>query len=96
MILLALKALQVDNLPASAILIKIIDNFVSNGKLVSLLRAKVGLDRLLFPGINIPFHTACRTAVIQLYNCLIAYMKQDGFNLVVTITAGQAKRVGEE
>ena len=81
------KALQVDSLPDNAIIVRVIDNFVSNGNLASLFEVKVGNGKLLFSGMDLLTDTSNRPAARQLYNSLVDYMKTEDFNPTVTVSA---------
>jgi hypothetical protein len=79
------KTLQIDSLPDQAVIIRGIDNFVSNGNLASLLEVKVGNGKLILSGMDLLTDTANRPAARQLYNSLLNYMNSDTFKPAINV-----------
>lgn len=87
------KTPEVDSLPDEAVIVRVIDNFVTNRNLCALWEVKVGKGKLLFSGMDVLTDRANRPAARQLYNSLLGYMKGPQFNPQVAVPLAWVKGV---
>lgn len=73
------KSLKLDALPDQSIIVRVIDNFVTNNNLGNLFEVKVGKGRLLFSGIDLLSDLNQRPQARQLQYSLLEYMKSSSF-----------------
>lgn len=80
------KTMKVDGLADDAVIIRVIDNFVTNGNLANLIEVKVGAGKLILSGIDILSGLETRPAAKQLQFSLISYMQTKAFNPKVSVS----------
>ena len=78
--------MKVDGLADDAVIIRVIDNFVTNGNLANLIEVKVGAGKLILSGIDILSGLETRPAAKQLQFSLISYMQTKAFNPKVSVS----------
>ncbi|WP_276481463.1 hypothetical protein [Paraflavitalea pollutisoli] len=81
------KSLPVDSLPDEAILVRVIDNFVTNRNLANLFEVQVGKGKLLFSGIDLLTDQVNRPVARQLYNTLVTYLQSKDFDPKTKVSA---------
>lgn len=87
------KTLNLDSIPDAAVIVRVIDNFVTNGNLANLFEAKVGKGRLIFSGIDLLSDIDNRPQAKQLRYSLLEYMKSPAFRPSVRITPERIKQL---
>ena len=87
------KTLKLDSLPDAAVIVRVIDNFVTNANLTNLFEVKVGKGRLVFSGMDLLNDTANRPQAKQLKYSLLEYMKSPAFRPSVTVTPEWIKQL---
>ncbi|MBO9660774.1 MAG: glycoside hydrolase family 2, partial [Chitinophagaceae bacterium] len=73
------RTLAIDDLQESAILVRVIDNFVTNGNLTNLFEVQVGKGKLLFSSIDLISNLDSRPQARQLRYSLLQYMQGNDF-----------------
>ncbi|MGN6416377.1 MAG: glycoside hydrolase family 2 [Pseudobacter sp.] len=87
------KTLKLDSIPDKAVIVRVIDNFVTNGNLANLFEVKVGKGRLIFSGMDLMTDLDNRPQAKQLRYSLLEYMKSPAFGPSVTVTTEWIKQL---
>lgn len=82
------KTLKLDSIPDKAVIVRVIDNFVTNGNLANLFEVKVGKGKLIFSGMDLMNDLNHRPQAKQLRYSLLEYMKSSAFNPSVSVAPG--------